>query len=1195
MKKSFAENCIRYISTATALILALAMLCCANFSASAKDLGSNLTITDTTLLLQDINTTTNTTPAKTKDLIASGAGVEILSTGVSITYSGTEKIYFNKNALPSTWTYSYYYAYFYDSNSTSSGWSDLATHVEDVNGESIYSVTVPNGTWTNIILVNKESSGANWNGSKNQTGNLSLSSGKNYIQSISENNQTATWSTYSGGSSGTIGTGYYLRGNFDTSDLNWDPGIEFRKDSGSSNIGYVKLTLPASTEYKGSDNKGFKVFYNSKWYGNDSTVTSQYHNDLLMEENKGNCSLTTADAGEYIFALNTSTMNISVTYPSVNTYTVTFNANGGSVTTASMTVTNGRQYGELPTPTYTGYTFDGWYTLQSGGTKIESTSTVNLTGDTTLYAHWTANTYTITLNTDGGTVNSGNVTSYTYGVGATLPTDVTKDGYTFLGWKDDETGSMVESISETDTGNKSFTAQWKLNTFEHQYVFLDVSGCDWFYDNKCVGVVYFNNDNVAKTTTGYTEMKELFTDDSGYESGDGKAQHSKLLFAEVPSGTTKITFARHGSGDYNNNYNITNFGYSNFTTNNCFKITGGGNNDSSVSGTWSEKTYNPVPIDFSVVGNGSVAFKNTVSPEITVSNGGTIYADKASTALKVKATPSENYEVSVFTINTINSENKLGSITDKSAGGTVDVGALGDTNTVEVTFKASQSPKIKVIPVANSSIKLSYTDPDGTSKIGTAFDTEYEIQYNSSFTLEITPASGYYVQSVSKKLTPTDTLPKAGTITATATQVKENLNLSYTLEKNPTVTIAVPANCTVEFAYTNDNGVSTTATTAGTYSVYYGSDISYKVTPNDGFYVATMEGVTHKSPTPPVAGEVTGSILNITADVTDTITCTLNPNPTVTIKCYDSTGNEIKSGAGITVDGVTGVNTTQTKTVLYKDSTGATFTASVANSHKNNYVFLGYYNTSSASGDKYATGSYDDYSVTVTDGSIKVYNVGSNIKIYAIFAQLYEVKFSYENLDSFTVNDKAVANGGAVYVKEGASLSLATTFDEDYKMTSDCWKISPEGVGAFTRNASNATYVVGNKNVEITITPKIATYTGQGKWGSRLLRINAGGVMGDNPWFAAKFAKEGNDEAEHTWVRFNQYTEEGKTYIYECVVPDGYNYVKICRMPAGEFSFSVTPWNTTADYIQLGSTDAEFTLSLSGGIINLSNGLGLEQ
>lgn len=78
-------------------------------------------------------------------------------------------------------------------------------------------------------------------------------------------------------------------------------------------------------------------------------------------------------------------------YPvwTANTYTITFNANSGTVDTESKTVTYGSTYGDLPTPTRTGYTFDGWFTKASGGTQRKSSSTVSITKDTTLYAHWT--------------------------------------------------------------------------------------------------------------------------------------------------------------------------------------------------------------------------------------------------------------------------------------------------------------------------------------------------------------------------------------------------------------------------------------------------------------------------------------------------------------------------------------------------------------------------------------------------------------------------------------------------------------------------------------------------------------------------------------------------------------------------------------------------------------------------------------
>ena len=88
---------------------------------------------------------------------------------------------------------------------------------------------------------------------------------------------------------------------------------------------------------------------------------------------------------------------------------------------------------------------------------------------TELTVQWTAPTYAVTLNTNGGTINNGNVTEYTYGVGATLPTadDMTYTGHTFKGWYDNEglTGDPVMAIGGTETGNKEYWAKWTINQY----------------------------------------------------------------------------------------------------------------------------------------------------------------------------------------------------------------------------------------------------------------------------------------------------------------------------------------------------------------------------------------------------------------------------------------------------------------------------------------------------------------------------------------------------------------------------------------------------------------------------------------------------------------------------------------------------------------------------------------------------------
>ena len=113
-------------------------------------------------------------------------------------------------------------------------------------------------------------------------------------------------------------------------------------------------------------------------------------------------------------------------------------------------------------PEITGCTFAGWYDNEALSGDPVTTISANATGDQTYWAKWTAETYSVKLNTNGGTINSGDVTSYTYGIGATLPTDVTRSGYTFGGWYDNDalSGEPVTEISANATGDQTYWAKW---------------------------------------------------------------------------------------------------------------------------------------------------------------------------------------------------------------------------------------------------------------------------------------------------------------------------------------------------------------------------------------------------------------------------------------------------------------------------------------------------------------------------------------------------------------------------------------------------------------------------------------------------------------------------------------------------------------------------------------------------------------
>jgi len=156
--------------------------------------------------------------------------------------------------------------------------------------------------------------------------------------------------------------------------------------------------------------------------------------------------------------------------------TVTFNANGGSVSPSSITVTYGSTYASLPTPTKTGHTFKGWYTSLSGGTQITSSTKVTITSAQTLYAQWSVNFYTLTYNANGGSVSTSSKT-VAYGSNyGTLPTP-TRTGYTFNGWYTSASGgSKVSSSTTMGAGNATIYAQWTANSYTYNIVYKSSNG-----------------------------------------------------------------------------------------------------------------------------------------------------------------------------------------------------------------------------------------------------------------------------------------------------------------------------------------------------------------------------------------------------------------------------------------------------------------------------------------------------------------------------------------------------------------------------------------------------------------------------------------------------------------------------------------------------------------------------------------------
>ena len=145
-------------------------------------------------------------------------------------------------------------------------------------------------------------------------------------------------------------------------------------------------------------------------------------------------------------------------------YLVTLDPNGGRVSPTSTAVTIGKTYGTLPTPNRTGYSFDGWYTKEIGGTKVTETTTVGTNPPTKLYAHWIANKYLVVFDANGGRINtaSGQVKTktdtVTYGSKYnSLPTPTRTGGYSFDGWYTDQTNGTKVTSATTVTATKTIS------------------------------------------------------------------------------------------------------------------------------------------------------------------------------------------------------------------------------------------------------------------------------------------------------------------------------------------------------------------------------------------------------------------------------------------------------------------------------------------------------------------------------------------------------------------------------------------------------------------------------------------------------------------------------------------------------------------------------------------------------------------
>ena len=166
---------------------------------------------------------------------------------------------------------------------------------------------------------------------------------------------------------------------------------------------------------------------------------------------------------------------------------LTFDANGGTLSSTSKVVYYGQPYGTLPVPERDYYSFNGWFTEIENGTQITEGTIVSSLVNQTLYAHWTRNSFIISFNPNGGSVDTTELRAYCGQPLGNLPTP-TRTGFTFTGWYTSvsDGNQLTNESNYNDATDFTVYAHWDANSY----------GLNWNNSTGC-------NITVSRTSSPY--------------------------------------------------------------------------------------------------------------------------------------------------------------------------------------------------------------------------------------------------------------------------------------------------------------------------------------------------------------------------------------------------------------------------------------------------------------------------------------------------------------------------------------------------------------------------------------------------------------------------------------------------------------------------------------------------------------------
>ena len=235
-------------------------------------------------------------------------------------------------------------------------------------------------------------------------------------------------------------------------------------------------------------------------------------------------------------------------------WTVTLNANGGSLGEASnkVLVQKGKAVGTLAKPTRKGYTFKGWYTKKSGGSKVKTTTTVKK--NVTYYAQWTVNKYKIKFDENGGK-GTMKTLSATYGKKVKLTANAFElTGCKFAGWAKTKNGKVkyedkakVKNLTATNGETVTLYAVWKKSKSSSVKAAAMKAAVASAVPAWAIGTFYGGDGEsltaITVSASGEVSGKIFFASETWTIAGAADGQRIEAVMTDVGGGSTAIGLA----------------------------------------------------------------------------------------------------------------------------------------------------------------------------------------------------------------------------------------------------------------------------------------------------------------------------------------------------------------------------------------------------------------------------------------------------------------------------------------------------------------------------------------------------------------------------------------------------------------------------------------------------------------------------